>query len=181
MSLEIPAALLLLSVADSGFAGFRAAAGCDAHVFKAEYYRRAIRRGIRRALVANAFAAAGLVAWVLLSASPEGSIRDFVTTCHPVLWVVGIYAALVLVALGVWAAGEADVRTLASVLILGPFTLIRPWVIVLAAVLGIVRAPSVAAGTAIGIICAGQLTIEPLLARRWRSRLGDGWCFDSLS
>ena len=81
---------------------------------------------------------------------------------------LAVYASLVLAALGVWATAEADLRTLASVVILGPFTLVRPWVIVFAACLGAWHAHTWPARGAVIAVCALQLAIEPWLGRNWK-------------
>ena len=43
-----PLVLACLSVLDGGFAGYRDAAGRDGRVFKDQFYRRAVRRGVVR-------------------------------------------------------------------------------------------------------------------------------------
>lgn len=168
MNAAIPAVLLGLSMADAAFAGYRDAAGRDARVFKVEYYRRAIRRGLKFGLVTNACALVTLFAFAASSSSLTHFVQSFTDAAQTVLCIVGCYAVTVIAALGVWVAGEADVRTLASVLILGPFTLIRPWVIAGAAAAGAWAAPSSAAAVAVVLVCGMQMLIEPLLGRAWR-------------
>ena len=165
----VPVLLGCLCITDGGFAGFRDAAGRTGHIFKEEYYRRAIRRGLRYGLLAAAVD--GVVVGVALLASPSPLLRlDELVVCGEwLLPVLAAYATLVLLALGVWAAAEADVRTLGSVIILGPFTLIRPYVVAVAALLAAWKAPSVAAAAVTALACGVQLSIEPLLGRVWKT------------
>jgi hypothetical protein len=87
------------------------------------------------------------------------------------LWVLLPYATLTLVGMGIWAAAEADARTLASVVVLGPFTLIRPWVIAAAAVVGAWKAPGFTAALVTLAACGAQLAIEPWLNAGVRPRI----------
>jgi hypothetical protein len=65
-------------------------------------------------------------------------------------------------------AAEADVRTLASVVILGPFTLVRPYVICAVALIGVWKAPSAVVATLVVAACGLQLSLEPWMGRGWR-------------
>jgi len=167
MSEWIPFGLLwTLAVVDGGFAGFRAAAGRDGRIFKEAYYRAAIRRGLRYGLAVTALAGAAITVVALASPSPQARLAELMPGAQVMLAVLGGYATLVLLALGVWATAEADLRTLASVVILGPFTMIRPWVIAGAAAWAAHVAPSdISAAVALGA-GAMQLTLEPLLNRQ---------------
>ena len=168
MTALVPACLWILAVVDGGFAGFRDAAGRDARIFKQAYYRRAIRRGLRHGLV-TASASAALVGLVVgLSPSPSDRIEELTRCGQSVLAVLAAYAILVLLAMGVWAAGEADLRTLASVVILGPFTLIRPYVILAAAAAGAMSAKTALTGATVLIACFLQMAIGPWLGRAWK-------------
>ncbi len=164
MTWLLPLALFLRSVTDAGFAGFRDAAGRDARIFKAELFRRAIRRGLVHGVIAS-LVGLGIAALASL-------FTPFDELLEAARWMVvplAAYASLVLVALGVWATAEADLRTLASVVILGPFTLVRPWVISSAAAVAAWHAPSWPARAAVGVVCGLQLAIEPWLGRAWKT------------
>lgn len=161
--------LWILSLTDGAFAGYRDAAGRDAHIFKADYYRRAVRRGMRFALGTNAIAVILAAAVVIAAPSPATRFADLLVTARWMLLPVGAYATVVLGALGLWAAADADLRTLASVTVLGPFTLLRPWIIAAAGVLGAYRAPSTPAALAAVVVCALQGLVEPWLGRAWRA------------
>jgi hypothetical protein len=159
MRLILPLALFALSVTDAGFAGFRDAAGRDGRIFKTELFRRAIRRGLRYGILASALG--------LLIALAVNRFDELLEAARWMMLPLAAYASAVLCALGVWATAEADFRTLASVIILGPFTLIRPWVIAFAALLGALHAHTWPARGAVIAVCALQLAIEPWLGRAW--------------
>src|SRR5262249_41343378 len=118
--------LWTLSIVDGGFAGFRASAGRSGRVFKDAYYRAAIRGGMRAGVMLGLFVALVAAVVMLSSEWPRARVEELAGCTERLLMVLGGYATLVLIALGVWSTAEADVRTLASVIILGPFTLIRP-------------------------------------------------------
>jgi hypothetical protein len=162
-----PALLLgILCLTDAAFAGYRDVAGRDARIFKAELNRRAVRRGLRAGLAVGGIVLAASI--VAIAPSPAARFAELEVTARSMLPVLAVYATLVLAALGLWAAADADLRTLASVIVLGPFTLLRPWVIVLAAALGARNAPSVPAAVIAVGACALQLAVQPWLSRAWR-------------
>ena len=157
--------LWTLAVVDGGFAGFRSAAGRDGRIFKEAYYRAAIRRGLRYGVLVTVVAGVLITAVAFASPSPQGRLAELQPGAEAMLWVLGGYATVVLLALGIWSTAEADLRTLASVIILGPFTLIRPLVIVGAAAWAAYVAPSVVAAVLAVAVCLLQLSVEPLLNR----------------
>ncbi len=160
--------LWILCVTDAAFAGYRDAAGRDARIFKVELYRRSVRRGLRAGLGVTLATGALAAVVVAVAPSPEMRFAELLSTAGSMLPILGVYATVVLMALGLWATAEADVRTLASVTVLGPFTLIRPLVIAAAGAVGAWRAPSIPVAVVALAACALQLAIEPALARGWR-------------
>lgn len=164
--------LCLLWLVDAMFIGFRDAAGRNPAIRKWDgYYQRGLVRGL----------AGGLVGLVLIGAVATGgwavaNDRDAVLAAYtagarPMLWVYGTYATLVIVALGLWLSKQLDVRTLASVLVLGPFTLIRPLVVLagLLAALAVSPGPEVSVSAMVTLLVANGL--EPLLNLAWRRGL----------
>jgi hypothetical protein len=73
----------------------------------------------------------------------------------------------VLAAFALYLAPFDDVRVLANVLVFGPLTLARRWVIVAGLVYAVLRVPDVR--VAVMACCAGttMLSFEPLLRRRY--------------
>lgn len=168
MNTVLPILLALLSVTDAAFSGFRVAAGRDARIFKADYYRAAIRRGMGRGLLTTALVGAVIAGACLCFPS---LFTELLVCARAMLWVLLPYAMLTLMGMGVWAAAEADERTLASVVVLGPFTLIRPWVIAAAAVVGVWKAPGLTAALVTVAACGAQLALEPWLNSGMQPRI----------
>ncbi len=153
----IPALMIAFAVLDLGFVGFRAAAGRDGRIDKRSYYARAMLAG---AAVGVAFSGVmALVTWAVLRrvAAPGALFAELVAIGGRMALVFGGYAALVLGALVVYSLSRHEVRTLATVAILGPFTLARPWVVAVAAVVGLFpsRVPVAIALTLVS--CAAEL------------------------
>jgi len=155
----------LLAVLDAGFCGFRDAAGRDRRIDKGPYYRAAVRRGMVLGLL--------LLAVALVPIALVGTWADLFHVAGRMVQVYSAFAVLVGLALGAYAVSEGDLRTLATVAVLGPFTLIRPAIIAAGGVWGAVGAEH---GTTAVIACAAATTMiafEPLLsatASRTRSR-----------
>jgi len=127
----IAALMALAAIVDLAFCGFRATAGRSARIDKRRYYARAMAAGagVGLVVVVVAFAAATLA---MRATYPE---LVAIGTRMPV--VIGAYAALVFAAIGLYLVAEHELRTLATVAILGPFTLMRPAVIAGAAAIGL--------------------------------------------
>lgn len=158
------AAVLLgsLAVVDAGFCGFRDAAGRDRLIEKRPYYGRAVRRGMFLGLALVIPFAIGIA---LLA--DAGVWPDLLQVAARMVWIYGAYATLVLLALGVYLVSSGDLRTLATVAVLGPFTLLRPLVICAGAAWGAIGAAH--ATTAVLACLAGTVMISFEFAlERWR-------------
>ena len=138
----IPALLASLAILDAAFAGFRAAAGRDARIFKRAYYRRALLlgAGAGACLVVALAVATGIA---LFGARAPGALyADLLVIGARMLQVFLGYALLVLAALALYATARMELRILATVSILGPFTLLRPAVVVAATAFGVASSES---------------------------------------
>lgn len=164
----IPALLVALALVDAMLCGFRDAAGRCLPIEKAGYYRRAVARGLVAGLIV--LAGLGAVAGLLIgtAADPAGSYSTMCSAGASMVWVYGSYATLVFLALGGYLIPDEDVSTLATVIILGPFTMLRPWVIWAGAAAAIVAAREVR--TAVLAVAAATVMsgLEPALGRAWR-------------
>lgn len=122
--------LVALAVLDGAFAGFRAEAGRLPLIRKRGAQLRALVSGAGAGSVACG--ALGGLTFLALSWSSDagGDFAELVRMGALLLVPFGAYAALVLLALVVYAAARHEVRTFATVAILGPFTLARPWLVV---------------------------------------------------
>lgn len=129
-------AVVALALLDTTLAGFRCAAGRDGRIQKRAYYLAAMRRGFESGLFVCVLLG-GLTA--LAASRPDGAAfyADLVAIGLRMLPVFAAFGGLVVVALTVYGLSRHEVRTFATVAILGPFTLARPWVIALATGLGV--------------------------------------------
>lgn len=163
MRVLVPVLLATLALLDGCFCGFRAAAGRDARIAKRGYAAAAVRdRAVAGAAVLLALTACSTAALAL----EPGRYDAFVLAGQRMLLVMLPYAVLVLLALvGYVAAPRTSAQTLMSTLILGPFTLARPLVVVAAVLAG-----GTVADTAVraAVVVSGLLVlaVEPLLRRR---------------
>jgi hypothetical protein len=165
----IAAAVSLAAIVDLAFCGYRAAAGRNARIEKTRYYARALAAGA---------GTGALIALVLLIVTLS------VDAIHPVyteltaigarfLVVIAGYVALVGSALATYLLARHEVRTLATVAILGPFTLGRPVVIVGAALVGLGHSASWPAMALTLGACGTVVCGEAWLERRYRGRALD--------
>ena len=137
----IPVFLWLLATIDSAFIGYREAAGRNALIDKRAYYRRALIRG---ALVGQvAVVIAGVITTIILvnSNNPGALFSKIESVGARMLTVYVPYAVILLITFLVRAFPSVDIRSITSVLIFGPFTFIRPIVVLAGAVWGVVAAP----------------------------------------
>jgi len=161
------AALCAMAVLDGLLCGFRAAAGRDGRIDKRAYYRRAMVRGAAAgARAAAACAGVAIALWALaevkdrpgLTAALDGAGRRALTVYVP-------YGAVAVASIVAWLVSPRG-RTLSTVVVLGPFTLARPAVIVAGLVAGVApdRRPAlVVVGAVVGVVA---LTLERRLAAR---------------
>jgi hypothetical protein len=86
------------------------------------------------------------------------------------LAVYGPYALLVLIALAGYVTLDWRLRYLVSALILGPFTLLRPAIALLGAVLAAALSHDPVVAVAAGLSVVAVLAVEPLADRFWYAR-----------
>jgi hypothetical protein len=157
-------ALSLLALVDGALMGFRAAAGKSAVLDKRAYYLRAIGVGAVATAAALVFLIAA--AAVLLALAPGASV-DLAVAGTRATWALGAYATVVLVAMSLYALPWSDVRTLATVIVLGPFTLARPWVILAGIAGGALARPEPLVLVMAALVVATLLPLERLVSRRY--------------
>ncbi len=163
----VPLLLAFLAIVDSTFAGYRASAGRNGRVFKLAYTRRAIGIG---AVVGVAIVAvlAGATAAVLAGlAEPAAVFDDLVGIGARMLEVFVVYAALVLGALALYMTAAFETQVLSVVVILGPFTFLRPAVIAAAAAWGLCACHSAAAAGLTLASCSAMLVTGWALDRAY--------------
>ena len=134
--------LWLLATVDSAFIGYREAAGRSALIDKRAYYRHALIRGALFGQLAVLIVGVTTVI-VLVSVRDAGFLfSDLELIGARMLMVYVPYAVILLITFCVRAIPSVDIRSITSVLIFGPFTFIRPVVVLAGAVWGVVAAPS---------------------------------------
>ena len=126
--------LWLLATVDSAFIGYREAAGRNALIDKTTYYRHALIRGLLfgqlAVLIVGAFTAVALVS----SDNPRALFGKLELIGARMLLVYIPYALIILITFCVRAIQSVDIRSITSVLIFGPFTFIRPLVVIAGAI-----------------------------------------------
>jgi hypothetical protein len=81
------------------------------------------------------------------------------------------YALIITITFFVRAVPSVDIRSITSVLVFGPFTLIRPLVVLAGAIWGLLAAPTIPVGLLMGLIVSLMLGMEYVLDRlRARAR-----------
>lgn len=163
------AALTVLALVDSMFAGFRSSLGRTGLI---RHRRRDVVAHLRGlALSASLLAPVAAVTLVDVVVRPV-RLATYVTTGRAMLAVYLPFAGLVLVALAAYLALRWRHRFLAAALVLGPCTLARP----LVAVAGVAAAGWAARdllATALALAAvAAALAVGPWAERRWYGREG---------
>jgi hypothetical protein len=159
--------LIAFAILDLALAGFRAAAGRSARVKKLGYFLKAmIVGGVVGAIVSAILAGC---TFALLGALPDGrAIYENLLSIGARMWVAFVvFFALIAVALATYGIARHEVRTLASTVILGPFTLARPLVIGVGMVWGISASESWMATLVAIASCASVLGAGSLLERNY--------------
>ena len=135
--------LWLLATLDSAAIGYRDAAGRNALIEKRDYYRWAMIRGALFGQVAVALVGVVVVGMLVLSPEPAKLLASFEQVAARMLIVYVPYALILIITFSIRAIPSVDVRSITSVLVFGPFTLIRPLVVLAGAVWGVLAAPTV--------------------------------------
>jgi len=171
MTAGVVITLLLLALLDGSFAAFRASVGRTGLINHRPSDFQAARRG------------AGLVCVLLAPAIAEVCVDLLVHPAHlpqytragkAMLEVYGPYALLAIIALACYAALNWRLKYLASALILGPFTLLRPAIAILGGALGLAQGKDPAVAAAVGLSVIAVLVVEPLAGRLWYARNAPG-------
>ncbi len=155
--------LWLLATVDSAFIGYRDAAGRSALIEKRDYFRRAMIRGALLGQLAVAIVGVVVVVMLLLSPQPAALFASVEKVAARMLIVYVPYALILMLTLAVRATPSVDIRSITSVLIFGPFTLVRPLVVLAGAIYGLLAEPTPGILFLILLILALMLGMEPAL------------------
>jgi hypothetical protein len=134
--------LWLLATIDSAFIGYREAAGRSALIDKRDYYRHALVRGALLGQIAVAIAGAVALGMLATSPQPARLFDSFEQVATRMLMVYVPYSLVLAITFFVRAIPSVDIRSITSVLVFGPFTLIRPLVVLAGAIWGLLAAPT---------------------------------------
>ncbi len=167
MTETIAAVLFILAMVDGSFAGFRSSAGRTGLISHRRSDCQAARRGAGLACALLAPVMAGVCADAITS---PAHLDDYARTGTAMLAIYGPYALVVLIALACYATLSWQLRYLASALILGPLTLLRPAVAILGAALGAALSNDIVAAAAACLSVIAVLAVEPLAGRLWYTR-----------
>ncbi|MGW6462171.1 hypothetical protein ACWF94_40655 [Streptomyces sp. NPDC055078] len=157
--------LLVLALTDAAFSGLRASAGRNGRIRKAAAHVLAARRGVAVGAPALALTAVVATGLLLLADSPADRYAELDAGARRMLLVITPYATVVGLGLACCLWAPLRVGTLASVVGLGPLTLLRPVVVLAGAAAagwGSLPAAAVAATAS-----ASAFLVEPLTHRRW--------------
>src|SRR5262249_43521230 len=157
--------LYLLATCDAAFCGYRAAAGRNALLFKRNYYLRAMASGALWGQLAVALAGLAASVLVIASASPWRVLDDFARASSCLLQIYLPYAAIIALAFMMRTLPSVDVRSMTSVLVFGPLTLIRPIVVLTGFAWAIIRLPRVEVAIMAGVVIPMMLFLERFLYR----------------
>jgi hypothetical protein len=164
-------ALLALALLDGALAGFRASLGRTGLINHRRSDYQAARRGAGLAGVLLTpviiAACAGLLAH-------PARLGPYTRAGKAMLEVYGPYALLVLTALACYMALNWRLKYLATALILGPFTLIRPVIAILGGALALAQGYDPAVAVLAGLSVIAVLMVEPLASRVWYARNSPG-------
>ncbi len=157
-------ALLAIGLIDGGFSGFRASLGRDARIDHRTDDRVGARRGI-------AVAAAGLAPAVILAltvTARDGAALDlFRDAGVKMLAVYAGYSVVMLTAMASYATLPWRWRFLATSMIMGPLSLVRPLIAVAGAALAIAASHDGRVAWCCGLAVIGVLAVEPVVSRVW--------------
>lgn len=163
----VPAALAAIALVDGALAGYRAATGRNGRISKSGFYLVAMRRGLTAGAVVLGFLAV-VFGIVLVSAEyPAGRYASMTRAGTAMLWVVGPYAAVVVASIAGYALLPRTVATFLTLLGLGPFTVIRPWLAVAAGAAAVWASDDLVVSACALLAVAGVLSVEPWVGRRW--------------
>ena len=157
--------LWLLATVDSAFIGYRDAAGRSALIDKRHYYRRALLRGALLGQIAVAIAGTVALGMLATSAQPARLFATLDSVAMRMLTIYVPYAVILIATFFVRAIPSVDIRSITSVLVFGPFTLIRPLVVLAGAIWGFLAAPTAGVALLLVLVVTLMLGMEFALDR----------------
>ncbi len=161
----VAGALAVLGLLDGALAGFRSSLGRTGLVEHRARDRTAARRGL--VLMAVLLAPVALLAGAHALGAGAWPADAYLRAGTGMLVVYLPYAALTLLALAVYVVLDWRSGYLASAMVLGPFTLVRPLVAAVGVGVGVARAHDQVVALGCLLALAAVLAVEPLSGRLW--------------
>jgi hypothetical protein len=158
-------ALYLLATLDGALCGFRAFAGRSALIYKRTYYARAMVHGAVAAQIASLLSLFILLLTVAVSQHRPELRSDLESAAGRMLWAFLPYAAAVLINIALRALPSTDIRASTSVMVLGPLTGLRPFVMIAGVVYGVWSANLLETKLLGILVLVGMLSLETFLNR----------------
>ena len=134
--------LYVLAILDAAFSGICAASGRNALIEKRDYFLRSMWHGVLvgQLVALSAFVLIGVV--ILTSSDRPSTIEQMLAVGDRLVVIYTVYASVVLVTFAIRAIPSVDIRSITSTVGFGPLTLLRPFVIVIGAIYGLMIQPS---------------------------------------
>jgi hypothetical protein len=129
--------LYLLALLDGMLCGVRVSMGRCAFIRKRKYYSQALLYGLLSAQLISTIALIALIAAASLSAHGTELRSDLESAAGRMMWIFVPYAIVVVGSLALRMIPSTDLRSATSVFSLGPFTAIRPFVMIAGVLYGI--------------------------------------------
>lgn len=163
----VPLALCLIALVDAGFAGFRAATGRNALIRKRVYYQRAARRGLWCGTAGLGLVVLLCAATFALTTDPAARYDELVRAGTRMLQVLTPFAVLVAASIVAYWVLPMRGSTFVILVGLGPFTLVRPVVVLAAVAWSVAGAADWLVWTVALAAAAVVLAVEPVVHHRW--------------
>lgn len=164
MTAIVPAVLILLAIVDGACAGFRSSVGRTGLINHRSSDRRAACRGV--SILAILLGPAVLLTGIVAVLEPA-STGPYLHAGRIMLAVYAPYALVVLAALAVYTTLNWRKRYLASAVILGPSTLVRPVLVIIGAAVAVAATRDLAVAITVLLVVAAVLATEPVADRLW--------------
>jgi hypothetical protein len=162
----VAVSLALFGLLDAMFAGFRASCGRTGLVDHGPEDMVALRRGLSLGLPLIAPIALAVVA----DSVENNRTRTYVRAGRAMLEIYVPYGLVVLLALAAYGTLHWRRSFIASAILLGPLTLVRPLVAIGGAVAAVLATRDVRVAVIAFAAVAVVLAVEPLAGRRWYSK-----------
>lgn len=170
--MNIAIALVILALTDCVLCGFRGAAGTEGRLDKHAFYKSAIRRAFWLALAVVSAHVALTWALVATAPDPDATWAAFLVGGRTCVLVYAIFATAIFTAFGFYFAPIGDFRVLTNVIVFGPLTILRPYVIALGLLLAVwsagnTRVAIVGVSAGVAMLLFQRVADRPY-ASRWR-------------